>query len=78
MTVESGVRLVAGVLVLVTSAMSHPRSPLFVSESLLYVTGLVGFMLFQSVFTGICPAAFFLKKLGLKSGEQSGAMSPSP
>ncbi len=78
MTIEGGIRLVAGTAVLVTAAMSHPRSPVFVSESLLFVTGLVGFMLLQSSLTGICPAAFFLKKLGLKSGEQCGCVSPSP
>ncbi len=78
MTLEGGVRLVAGSVVLVTTALSDPRCPLFVSENLLFVTGFVGFMLVQSAFTGICPVAIILKKLGLKSAEQRGAISPTP
>jgi hypothetical protein len=76
MTVEGGVRVVAGTVILVTTAMSHPGCPLYVSSHLLFVAGFVGFMLLQSAFTGFCPAAFFLKKLGMKSGE-GGAISPS-
>ncbi len=78
MTVEGGVRLIAGTMVLVTTAVSDPRCPLYVSENLLFVAGFVGFMLLQSAFTGFCPAAFFLKKLGLKSAQESVASSPSP
>ncbi len=78
MTVEGGVRLIAGTLVLVTAATSHPACPLFVSEKMLYITGFVGFMLIQSVFTGFCPSVLVLKKLGLKSREQGGAIAPSP
>ncbi len=78
MTVEGGVRLIAGTIVLVTAATSHPACPLFVSENMLYVTGFVGVMLVQSVFTGFCPSVFVLKKLGFKSTEQGGAIAPSP
>jgi hypothetical protein len=77
MTVEGGVRVVAGTIVLATTAMSHPQCPLYVSSHLLFIAGFVGFMLVQSAFTGFCPAAFFLKKLGMKSSE-GGAISPSP
>lgn len=68
MTVDGGVRLMAGVVVLVTVGMSHPGCPLFVSQNLLLVTTFVGIMLVQSPFTGFCPSAFVLKKLGLKGG----------
>lgn len=78
MTVEGGLRLVAGTVVLVTTAMGHPACPLFVSEHVLFVTGAVAFMLVQSVFTGICPTATVLRKMGLKSSEQRGAIAPSP
>jgi hypothetical protein len=78
MSLEGGVRLVAGSVVLATTAMSHPGCPLFVSENLLFVAGFVGFMLVQSPFTGFCPSAFVLKKLGLRSAGESGAISPSP
>jgi len=67
MTVENGIRAVAGTLVLVSLGMSHPRCPLFVSEYMLIVPTFVGVMLFQSAFTGFCPMATILGKLGLKS-----------
>ena len=40
--------------------------------------GFVGFMLVQSAFTGFCPAAFFLRKAGLKSADEGRAASPAP
>ncbi len=67
MTVENGVRVVAGSFVILSAAMADPRCPLFVSHNLLFVTGFVGFMLVQSAFTGFCPTAIVLRKLGLKS-----------
>lgn len=68
MTVENGVRVVAGTFVILSAGMSDPRCPLFVSQNLLFLTGLVGVMLIQSAFTGFCPTAIVLKKLGLKGG----------
>lgn len=68
MTVENGVRVVAGTFVILSAAMADPRCPLFVSQNLLFFTGLVGVMLVQSAFTGFCPAGIVLKKLGLKGG----------
>lgn len=73
MTVEGGVRIAAGVVVLVTVGMSHPSCPLYVSHNLLLVTTFVGVMLVQSPFTGFCPSAWVLKKLGLKSGSGTSA-----
>jgi hypothetical protein len=66
-TIERGIRLVAGSAVLLTVAMSHPRCWLYVSEHMLWVTTFVGFMLAQSSITGFCPMASILKKLGLES-----------
>jgi hypothetical protein len=66
MTVESGVRLVASSVILLSLALAHPKCPLYVSENWLFVTTFVGVMLFQSAFTGFCPAAIILRKLGLK------------
>lgn len=34
-----------------------------------FFTAFVGFNMFQSAFTGFCPPAFLLKKLGVKPGE---------
>ncbi len=78
MTIEGGVRLVAGSVVLLSVALAHPKCPLYVSENLLFVTAFVGVMLVQSVFTGFCPAAIVLRKLGLRSASGPGAPSPSP
>jgi hypothetical protein len=66
MTVEKGVRLLAGSFTLLGVATAHPQCPLFVSYHMLWLPAFVGFMLAQSVFTGICPAAVILKALGLK------------
>jgi hypothetical protein len=67
MTVEGGVRLVSSVVVLATVAVSHPKCPLYVSDNWLFVTAAAALMQLQSVFTGFCPLATLLKKLGLKS-----------
>lgn len=66
MTIEGGVRLVAGTVVLLSVGMSHPKCPLYVTENMLFVTTFVGLMLVQSTFTGFCPSAIILRKLGLK------------
>jgi hypothetical protein len=67
MTVESGVRLVSGSVVLLSIATAHPACPLFVSENMLFLGAFAAFMSVQSVFTGFCPGAILLRKLGLKS-----------
>ena len=75
MTIERGVRLVAGIIILATVAMGTPECPLYVSKYMLFVTGFVGLMQAQSAFTGFCPAAMVLKALGLKA---EGAPQPAP
>ena len=61
MTIENGVRLMAGTMILISVLLVA-----LVSKWWLLLTGFVGLNLIQSVFTGICPAASILKKLGLK------------
>jgi hypothetical protein len=73
LTIESAVRIVAGLFVLASLALGVDASPLFVTHRALWLTTFVGLMLLQSGFTGVCPAAYFLKKLGLRS-----AADPSP
>lgn len=65
MNIERYVRTIAGTLVLLSVAVSHPACPLFVSTHFLWVTAFVGLMLFQSGLTGFCPMAIILKKLGV-------------
>jgi hypothetical protein len=67
MPVESAVRAMAGVLVLASLALGH-----FVSPWFYLFTAFVGLNLFQSAFTGFCPAAIVFKKLGA-TGEFCGA-----
>jgi hypothetical protein len=52
---SSQIRLVAGGVVLLTVALGA-----FVSRNFLVPAGFVGFMLFQSALTGVCPAELLL------------------
>lgn len=61
MTIENGVRVLAGCMVLLSVILTW-----FVHPNFLWLTVFVGVNLIQSAFTGFCPAAFFLKKLGLR------------
>ncbi|EGQ9501995.1 TPA: DUF2892 domain-containing protein [Vibrio cholerae] len=61
MTIENGVRVLAGSMVLFSVILTW-----FVHPNFLWLTVFVGVNLIQSAFTGFCPAAFFLKKLGLR------------
>ena len=61
MTVERGLRLMAGVMVLLSLALSHFLSPYW-----LWLTVFVGLNLLQSTFTNWCPAMAILRAAGLK------------
>jgi hypothetical protein len=64
MTVENGVRVLAGSLVLISLALA-----VWVSKYWLLFTAFVGVNLIQSAFTGFCPGAMILRKLGLKPSD---------
>jgi hypothetical protein len=59
MKIDALIRLLAGALVLLGTALAH-----FVSPGWLLLTGFVGLNLVQSVFTGFCPPSLLLRKLG--------------
>jgi hypothetical protein len=61
MTVERGLRLMAGVVILLSLALAH-----FVSPNWLWLTAVVGLNLLQSAFSNWCPAMPILRALGLK------------
>ena len=61
MTVERGVRLMAGVMALLSLALAH-----FFSLYRLWLTVFVGVNLLQSAFTNWCPAMSILRAVGLK------------
>ena len=66
MTVENGVRIFAGTLVLISVALVY-----FISLWWLLFTTFVGVMLIQSALTGFCPANAIMRKLGCKEGPSS-------
>lgn len=61
MTVDNGVRVVAGCMLLLSLLLTAWVHPSFV-----WLSVFVGVNLIQSAFTGFCPAAMLLKRLGLK------------
>jgi hypothetical protein len=64
MTVERGLRLLAGVMVLLSLALSHFLSPYW-----LWLTILVGLNLLQSAFTNWCPGMAIMRAMGLKDAD---------
>jgi hypothetical protein len=61
MTVERGLRLMAGVMVLLSVALTY-----FVSPYWMWLTVFIGLNLMQSAFTNWCPAMAILRAIGLK------------
>ena len=61
MTVERGLRLMAGVMVLLSLVLAH-----YYSLNWLWLTAFVGLNLMQSAFTNWCPGMMILRALGLK------------
>lgn len=60
MKVENGVRVFAGIMILISVLLVW-----LVSRWWLLFTAFIGVNLIQSAFTGICPAAKIMKKLGM-------------
>ena len=61
MTIERGLRLMAGVFVLLSLGLGYWVSPYWY-----LFTAFVGLNLLQSAFTNLCPGMWILAKLGLK------------
>ncbi len=62
MTIERSITAMAGLFVTATVLLA-----IYHNMNWLWFTGFVGVNLFQSSFTGFCPAAMIFKALGLKS-----------
>ncbi len=60
MTIDRAVQAFAGVMVLVSLALTR-----FVHPGFFWLTAFVGANLLQSAFTGFCPAAMVMRKLGI-------------
>lgn len=63
MTLDRSVLAFAGVMVLLSVALTAWVSPHFV-----WFTVFIGLNLLQSAFTGFCPAALVFRRLGVKPG----------
>lgn len=70
MTLDNAVRAFAGTMVLISVALTYFVHPYFV-----WLTVFIGFNLIQSSFTGICPAAMVMKKLGIGRGGDGASCS---
>ncbi|MFP5462143.1 MAG: DUF2892 domain-containing protein [Gammaproteobacteria bacterium] len=68
MTVENFIRMFAGAMILVSILLGASWSPVYQSGNWLFLTTFVGFNLFQSSFTGLCPLDRILRKMGMRSG----------
>ncbi|MCG6967174.1 MAG: DUF2892 domain-containing protein [Chromatiaceae bacterium] len=68
MSIERIVMAFAGFMIVLSVALGAAGSPIFHHEYWLYFTAFIGLNLFQSAFTGFCPLALILKKLGKKPG----------
>ena len=63
MHVDKMVFAIAGVFILGSLILSQLHSPYW-----LWFTAFVGLNMLQAAFSGFCPLAFFLKKLGKQPG----------
>jgi Inner membrane protein YgaP-like, transmembrane domain len=63
MNIDRAVMAFAGTVVLASLALG-----IWVSPNWFFLTGFVGLNLLQASFTGFCPLAFVLRKLGVQSG----------
>jgi len=63
MSIDRIVLAFAGTVVLASLALG-----IYVSPNWFWLTAFVGANLFQSSFTGFCPLAMILKKIGIKPG----------
>ena len=59
------VRIVAGFFVLLSAALGMEGSPIFLDSNWLWLGVFVGFNLFQSGFTKLCPLELVLRAAGV-------------
>jgi len=64
MSIDRIVLVFAGFVVLASVGLSVAHH-----QNWLWLTAFVGINLFQSAFTGFCPLAIFLRKLGARPGQ---------
>jgi len=62
MSIERAIMAFAGMMVLLSLVLTT-----WVHANFIWLTVFVGVNLFQSAFTGFCPVAILMKKLGIKT-----------
>ena len=67
MSIERAVMAFAGAMVLLSLALTQLVSPWW-----WLLTAFVGLNLLQSAFTGFCPAAMLMRRLGIGRGQPAG------
>ncbi len=68
MTVERIVRIMAGLFIMLSLALAHQAGAVnMMQANWLWFTAFVGFNLFQSGLTRLCPMDTILKKFGVQS-----------
>jgi hypothetical protein len=67
MTVERALRLLAGLVILISIALAR-----FISPNWFWLTGFVGLNLLQSAFTNKCPAMSIFRAMGMKDANCCG------
>ena len=65
MSIERTIMAFAGFMVLLSVALT-----VWINDNFIWLTVFVGANLFQSAYTGFCPAAIIMRKLGFKSEAQ--------
>lgn len=63
MSIDRIVMAFAGAMILLSVTLAHCFSPWW-----MLLAGFVGLNLFQAAFTGFCPLAMMLKRMGVKPG----------
>lgn len=63
MSLDRAILVFAGIMILISLLLTH-----FVHPGFVWFTAFIGANMIQSAFTGFCPAAIILRKLGLRSG----------
>jgi hypothetical protein len=63
MNIDQAVLAFAGVMILISLALTH-----FVSPWFWWFTAFIGLNMLQAAFSGFCPAAMIFKRLGLPGG----------
>ncbi len=62
MTIDKAIMIMGGSIVFASALLSKYHDPLWI-----WLTVFVGFNMVQSSFTGFCPPAMIMKKMGMKS-----------